>query len=152
VTVAVEATKAEGDRMAQQLNPYLTFDGSCAEAMEFYARAFGGTVEGTTFREAGMDIDGIMHMALQTPAGFHLFASDSAGELGMPLSVGNNVQVSISGDDDALRGYWEALSDGGQVIMPLERQAWGDDYGLLADRYGVLWHVNISPASGDDQG
>lgn len=133
--------------MAQQLNPYITFDGNCAQAMDFYAAALGGTVESTTFRESGMDADGVMHASLDTPAGFHIFASDTVP--GMEFSRGTNVQVSISGDEaEQMRGYWDALADGGHVLMPLERQMWGDDYGLLADRYGVLWHVNIagSPA------
>jgi PhnB protein len=133
--------------MAQQLNPYITFDGTCAEAMEFYASALGGQVESTTFRESGMDADGVMHASLQTPAGFHIFASDTVP--GMDLNKGNNVQVSISGDEaEQMRGYWDALAEGGTVVMPLERQMWGDDYGMLSDRYGVLWHVNIagSPA------
>lgn len=130
--------------MAQQLNPYLTFDGNCAEAMEFYARALGGTVESMSFRDSGMDADGVMHAALETPAGFHLFASDAVEGM-MPYHPGTNVQVSISGDDaDALRGYWDALADGGRVLAPLERQFWGDEYGMLTDRFGILWHVNIA--------
>lgn len=134
--------------MSQQLNPYITFNGNCAEAMDFYAHALGGTVESMSFRDSGIDVDGVMHAALETPAGFHIFASDNAPGMGT-LTVGNNVQVSISGDDgERLRGYWSALSGGGQVMMPLERQMWGDDYGLLTDRFGVLWHVNIAGAAG----
>lgn len=131
--------------MSQQLNPYLTFTGNCAEAMDFYAAALGGAVQAMTFRESGLDVDGVMHANLVTPTGFHLFASDHVEGMGTPVVVGNNVQVSLSGDDsDALRGYWEALSAGGQVVMPLERQMWGDDYGLLVDKFGILWHVNIA--------
>lgn len=131
--------------MAQQLNPYITFDGNCAEAMAFYAEALGGTVQQMTFRESGMDADGIMHSSLETPAGFHIFASDRIEGMSPPYAVGNHLQVSLSGDDaDALRGYWDALLDGGSVVMPLERQMWGDDYGMLADKYGILWHVNIA--------
>jgi len=134
--------------MAQQLNPYLSFAGNCGEAMEFYASALGGTVQSMSFRDSGMDVDGIMHANLVTPAGFHLFASDVVEGMGAPLVVGNNLQVSLSGDDAAaLRGYWAALSQGGQVVMPLERQMWGDDYGMIADKFGVLWHVNISGAA-----
>ncbi len=133
--------------MAQQLNPYLTFDGDCAEAMEFYAAALGGTTRVMTFRDSGMDADGVMHAALETPAGFHLYGSDALEGMGEPLVRGNNLQVSISGDDaDALRGYWVALGEGGEVLVPLEAQMWGDVYGLLVDRFGVRWHVNIAQA------
>lgn len=135
--------------MAQQLNPYITFAGNCAEAMDFYGRALGGTVRATTFREFGMDVDGVMHAALETPSGFHLFASDTAPGMG-EFHPGTNLQISISGDDAAaLQGYWDALVEGGQVVMPLARQAWGDDYGMLADRFGILWHVNIASAQAD---
>lgn len=136
--------------MGQQLNPYITFPGTCSDAIDFYAAALGGEARKSTFREFGMDVDGIMHASVDTPTGFHLFASDTFEGMA-PYQAGNNLQLSLSGDDaDALRGYWDALSDGGQVLMPLERQMWGDDYGLFADRFGILWHVNIagSPAEG----
>ena len=112
--------------MAQQLNPYLTFNGNCAEAMDFYATVLAGTIEKMTFRDMGMEVDGIMHAALSTPSGFHIFASDTAPGMGMDFTPGNTLQISISGDEyDALHGYWTALAEGGQVMMPLERQAWG---------------------------
>ena len=131
--------------MSQQLNPYLTFNGNCAEAMDFYASALGGTTTAMTFRDSGMDVDGIMHAALETPAGFHLFASDHIEGMGMPFVQGTTVQVSLSGDDAAaLRGYWDALRVDGQVLMPLERQMWGDDYGMVIDKFGIYWHVNIA--------
>lgn len=130
--------------MSQQLNPYLTFPGTAAEAMAFYAEALGGTVQSMTFRESGMDEDGLMHAALETPAGFHIFASDTSQQMPMELIVGNNMQVSISGDDaEALRGYWAKLSDGAQITMPLEKAPWGAEYGLLTDKFGISWHVNI---------
>ncbi len=133
--------------MAQQLNPYITFNGNCAEAMDFYASVLGGTLDVTSFRDFGMEADGVMHAALDTPAGFHLFASDHAEGMDLPLQPGNNIQVSIAGDEgEALRGYWDGLSAGGQVVVPLERQPWGDDYGQLVDRFGIRWHVNIAPA------
>lgn len=135
--------------MAQQLNPYLTFDGTCAEAMAFYASVLGGEPQVMTFRDSGMDAEGVMHAALESPAGFHLYASDALEGMGEPLQRGNNLQISISGDEaDALRGYWAGLSEGGQVLVPLERQMWGDDYGLLVDRYGVQWHLNIAAGEG----
>lgn len=131
--------------MAQQLNPYITFDGNTAEAMAFYASVFGGEPQVMTFRDSGMDVDGVMHAALATPSGFHIFASDTAEGMSQPFQPGNNLQISLSGDEaDALRGYWDGLSEGGQIVMPLERQMWGDDYGLLVDKFGVQWHVNIA--------
>lgn len=133
--------------MAQQVNPYITFDGNCADAMTFYAVALGGTLQISTFRESGMDIDGVMHAAVSTESDMHLFASDTAEGMG-EYQPGTNVQISLSGDDaDALRGHWEALVNGGQIVMPLERQMWGDDYGQLVDKFRILWHVNIAGAA-----
>ena len=133
--------------MAQQVNPYITFDGNRADAMTFYAVALGGTLQISTFRESGMDIDGVMHAAVSTESGMHLFASDTAEGMG-EYQPGTNVQISLSGDDaDALRGYWEALVNGGQIVMALERQMWGDDYGQLVDKFGILWHVNSAGAA-----
>lgn len=130
--------------MSQQLNPYITFEGNCAEAMAFYASVLGGEPRVMTFRESGMDADGVMHAALESPAGFHIFAADNPP--GMPdPQVGDNLQISLSGDEgDDLRRYWAGLSEGGQILVPLEPQMWGDEYGQLVDKYGIRWHVNIS--------
>lgn len=133
--------------MAMILNPYLTFQGNAEEAMQFYAAALGGDLSVSSFREFGMDADGVMHAALTTPAGLTLFASDTVEGM-VPLTVGNNIQISLSGDDDdTLRRYWDRLLEGGQVMMPLEKQMWGDVYGMLADKFGIQWHVNITDES-----
>lgn len=133
--------------MTMQLNPYLTFAGNAAEAMAFYADVLGGSVQTMTFKDAGMDVDGVMHAALETPTGFHLSASDQFEGMGPALVRGNNIQISISGDDaGAMRGFWEGLGEGGQVVMPLEKQMWGDVYGLVTDKFGISWHVNIAGA------
>jgi len=68
-------------------------------------------------------------------------ASDLAP--GMEHAPGNNITISLSGDGDELHGYWEKLADGGQVTMPLEKQMWGDEFGMCVDRFGVPWMVNI---------
>ncbi len=55
------------------------------------------------------------------------------------------VSISLSGDDDAeLSGYWDKLLEGGSVTMPLEAAPWGDKFGMLTDRFGVAWMVNIA--------
>lgn len=136
--------------MASRLNPYITFAGTARAAMEFYESVFGGTLKLMTFADAGAadapNPDQVMHAMLETPNGFTLMASDSPP--GMDLTVGDNIAISLSGDDDAeLRGYWDQLSADGAVQMPLERQMWGDDFGLCTDRFGVTWMVNITPAA-----
>ena len=85
-----------------------------------------------------------MHGMLETPSGFTIMGADTPP--GMEHQPGTNMTVSLSGDtgaDAELRGYWEKLSDGGTVTMPLERQMWGDDFGMCVDRFGIPWMVNI---------
>ncbi|WP_411157593.1 VOC family protein [Nocardia farcinica] len=58
---------------------------------------------------------------------------------------GSSISVSLSGDDaDRLRGWWNKLSEGGTVTVPLEKQMWGDEFGMCQDRFGVAWMVNIA--------
>ncbi|MER7332920.1 MULTISPECIES: VOC family protein [unclassified Micromonospora] len=137
--------------MASRLNPYISFPGTAREAMEFYHRVFGGSLSMNTFGEFGTDdpalTDKIMHATLETDRGYTLMASDTAP--GMEHDPGNNVAVSLSGDDaDELRGYWEKLADGGTVTMPLEKQMWGDEFGMCVDRFGISWMVNIGQPQG----
>ncbi|MGW0172172.1 VOC family protein, partial [Streptomyces sp. NPDC003343] len=51
-------------------------------------------------------------------------------------------------DDTELRGYWEKLSDGATVAVPLDKQMWGDVFGMCTDRYGITWMVNITQPQG----
>lgn len=133
--------------MPTRLNPYLSFAGNARPAMGFYQAVFGGSLVLTTFgefgTEGGAEPDKIMHGMLETDSGFTLMGSDVPAE--MAYEPGNTITVSLSGDDaDELRGYWTALSDGGAVSVPLERQMWGDEFGACVDRFGVPWMVNIS--------
>ncbi|PRY18830.1 3-demethylubiquinone-9 3-methyltransferase [Pseudosporangium ferrugineum] len=80
---------------------------------------------------------------LETPGGLTLMASDTPP--GMEVVPGSAISVSLSGDDaDELKGYWEKLSEGGAVSVPLEKQMWGDEFGTCRDRFGVDWMVNIT--------
>jgi PhnB protein len=136
--------------MPSRLNPYLNFPGNTKEAMEFYQSVFGGKLDVNTFGEYGEKdttiADKVMHSQLETENGFTLMASDT--QPGMELQTGNNIAVSLSGDDaDDLRGYWDKLSSGGNVIMPLEKQMWGDTFGMCSDKFGLSWLVNITESS-----
>ena len=132
--------------MASRLNPYINFAGNARDAMEFYQRVFGGTLALNTYGEFGAqgspEADKIMHGMLETDSGFTIMAADIPP--GAEHNPGNNITVSLSGDDDEeLRGYWDKLSEGGSVSVPLEKQMWGDQFGMCADRFGVGWLVNI---------
>ncbi len=133
--------------MPSRLNPYINFDGNAREAMEFYRDVFGGELTINTFGEYGdtdpATADGTMHAHLEADNGMALMASD--GPPGTEVKVGDNISISLSGDDSGeLHGYWDKLSDGGAVMMPLERQMWGDEFGMCVDRFGIQWMVNIA--------
>jgi PhnB protein len=132
--------------VASRLNPYISFPGTAREALEFYKGVFGGTLTVSTFGEYEEQdspvANQIMHGQLETDRGFTLMCADNPP--GQDHNPGNNIAVSLSGDDaDELRGYWERLSEGGMVTVPLEKQMWGDEFGMCVDRFGVAWMVNI---------
>lgn len=132
--------------MSTLLNPYLHFDGTARDAMTFYQSIFGGELTMSTFGEMGMEgeqAEQLMHSQLQAPDGLVIMAADSPP--GMTHTPGDTVNLSLSGEDDAtLRGWFDQLADGGQVHVPLEKQMWGDVFGQCADKYGVVWLVNIN--------
>ncbi len=133
--------------MVSHLNPYISFAGNARQAMEFYRGVFGGNLALNTFGEYGAPdaatADKIMHSTLETGSGFVLMGADNPP--GMEHNPGNNIAVSLSGDDSGeLRGYWQQLSDGGSVSVPLEKQMWGDEFGMCVDQFGITWMVNIS--------
>ena len=134
--------------MASVLNPYLNFDGNARQALEFYNSVFGGNLNVSTFADFGTPKDApdagkIMHGQLETSAGYTIMAADTPP--GMEYQGMHGFGVSLSGDDgDALRGYWEKLTATGTTTMPLQKQAWGDEFGMCTDQFGVPWLVNIS--------
>ena len=137
--------------MAAKLNPYVTFPGTAREAMDFYASVFGGTPAFDTFGGMGETdpalADKIMHASLEKASGFTLMASDTPP--GMEHQPGGSISVSLSGDDaDDLRSWWQQLSERGTVTMALEKQVWGDEFGMCVDPYGVSWMVNLAQPQG----
>lgn len=136
--------------MATRLNPYLNFNGNAREAMEFYKSVLGGELTISTFAEGGMphepaNANKIMHGQLISTSGYWLMGSDSPP--GVPFTQGNTMTVSLSGDNDAeLRGYWNKLAETGTVAFPLEKAPWGDSFGMLTDKFGTPWMVNITGA------
>ncbi|HET6478945.1 MAG TPA: VOC family protein [Actinoplanes sp.] len=132
--------------MASQLNPYLTFDGNAREAMEFYRSVLGGDLVVNTFGDFGTPdpalADKVMHASVTSPKGHILMASDAAP--GMPYHPGNAITVSLSGDPgEGLEEMWGKLAEGGTVLMPFEKQMWGDLYGQLVDKFGVPWMIDV---------
>jgi PhnB protein len=131
-----------------RLNPYISFRDNAREALEFYHGVFGGDLNMSTFAEFQMsedpaDAEKIMHGQLDAPNGMTLMAADTPSS--METVDASNITISLSGaDEPELRGYWDKLTDGGNVTMPLEKAPWGDHFGMLTDRFGVAWMVNIA--------
>jgi PhnB protein len=134
--------------MSTQLNPYLSFRDNAREAMDFYRSVFGGELTSSTFgdfhaSEDPAEQNKIMHSMLIADGGMTLMASDTPNS--MEYTPGTNYSISLSGEDESeLRGYWEKLSAGGTVTMPLDPAPWGDTFGMCIDKFGVSWLVNIA--------
>jgi PhnB protein len=134
--------------MSVLLNPYLNFpDGTAREALEFYASVLGGEPNIMTFGDMGTEgplAEQVMHGQLETPDGFTIMGADAPAEM-VQVTFGDNVSVSISGDDaEKMTRWFEALSEGAEITTPLEKQVWGDAFGALKDRFGISWLVNIA--------
>lgn len=133
--------------MTAALDPYLSFDGNAREALEFYREALGGEVSSMTYGEMGDDgphRDKLMHGHLKTDAGLTLMAADTPP--GTEHRPGENISICLSGftaDAEELRGYWERLTVGAEVTVPLAKQMWGDEYGAFTDRFGIPWMVDF---------
>ncbi len=134
--------------MPTQLNPYLTFQDNARQAMEFYKTVFSGKLTMATFKDYNASQDPsednkIMHSVLEADNGITFMASDTSNR--MDFTAGTNYSMSLSGDNAAeLTGYFKKLAVGGNITMPLEKAPWGDTFGMLTDKFGVPWLVNIT--------
>ncbi len=145
--------------MSTTLTPYLSFNGNTREAFAFYERALGAKIE-TMMSFADMPApaapdagcaggpppsgDGIMHACLPRPGGAKLFAGDTPP--GMSYEGVKGVMLAIQYDRiDQAHDAFHALSQGGQVTMPLAPAFWAKTFGMLIDRFGVSWGVNGEP-------
>jgi len=134
--------------MNSKLNPYISFNGNAKEAVEFYKGVFGGQLTTSTFKEGGApvgpeDADKIMHAQLIADNGMTLMVSDTPP--GMPYNAGTNISVSLSGDNETeLKGYWDKLSQGAKISVAMDKAPWGDTFGMLTDKFGIGWLVNIA--------
>jgi PhnB protein len=129
------------------LAAYLTFDGTCAEAMRFYEKTLGGKLEFMqTFGESPMPCpdamkDRVMHARLVVDGGV-LMASDAMG--GHPYEGMKGFSISLQSPTlESARKLFDALAEGGKVTMPLEKTFWAEGFGMLVDRFGTPWMVNV---------
>jgi PhnB protein len=132
------------------VNPYLTFNGTCEEAFNFYKSVFGGDFAfagkfadmPSQYPIAESEKNKIMHISL--PIGNTvLMGSDAVEGFGGIPKSGDNFSVSINTDseEEATR-IFNGLSVGGKVTMPLNKTFWGALFGMFTDKFGIHWMVN----------
>ncbi len=135
------------------VNIYLTFDGNCKQAFDFYKSVFGGDFqyvgtygempprEGPPIPE---EIKGrVMHISLPISKETILMGSDSGGEWGKKVTMGNNFTISVNTDAiEEVDRIFRALSVNGKITMPLEKTFWHSYFGMLTDQFGINWMVN----------
>ena len=142
--------------MAIRLTPYLSFKDNAREAMEYYHSIFGGELRISTFKELNASQDPteddlVMHAQLEGDNGIEIMGSDTPPR--MHYQPGTNFSMSLSGDatdETQLRTWFDRLKQGGNVTMPLEKAIWGDTFGMLQDRFGINWLVNIAAAQSQE--
>lgn len=142
--------------MANKLNPYLNFDGTCEEAFNLYKKVFGGEFTGQGIMRFGdVPSEGehqipeehknrVMHVSL--PIGSEiLMGSDTMPGFGSGNLVGQNNYICVSTDNrkEADRLFKE-LSDGGNIEMPMGDMFWGDYFGSFNDKFGTPWMISFS--------
>lgn len=132
------------------MNPYLTFEGNCRQAMEFYASALGAELSILPFRASPMekevpedDLDKVMH-ATVSYENLILMASDNMP--GQTVAAGSNVSLSIAATsrEEALK-FFQNLAKGGRIVMPFEKTFWGAEFGMCIDPFGFHWMVSFEP-------
>jgi PhnB protein len=133
------------------INPYLTFDGNCEEAFNFYKSIFGGEFPyigrykdmPSEHPIPDSEKEKIMHVSLPISKETILMGSDSSGSFGHSTVAGNNFSLSVNTDtEEEARSVFEKLSAGGKVTMPLEKTFWNALFGMFTDKFGINWMVN----------
>ena len=132
------------------LNTYLTFDGNCREAFEFYRSVFGGEFAAfSSYADAPADLpvpeeekDRVMHVSLQV-GDSTLMGSDSCSSFGPAPTMGDNFAISIAAESrEHCDDICTKLSEGGSIKMPLEETFWGAYFGAWRDKFGINWMMN----------
>ena len=135
-----------------QISPYLSFNGCCAEAFAFYAKALGGSVtHSQTFGESPMKDDvpadwqhKIMHATLVVGSQILYGADPPSAHYRTPQ--GFSVSIGLTSPDEGERVF-SALAEGGNVQMPFSKTFWSPGFGMVVDRFGIAWMVNCDVAA-----
>ena len=141
-----------------RVNVYLTFNGNCEEAFNFYKSVFGGDFpymgrfgempSSEQNQVSAEHANRIMHVSLPVSKETVIMGSDTAGEWANDFKQGNNFSISINADsrDEADR-LFSGLSADGVIVMPMNQTFWGDYFGMFTDKFGVNWMVSFDTRS-----
>ena len=130
-----------------QVSPYLSFNGECERAFMFYEQCLGGRC-GPIFRYAGSAMaaqvpdawqDKVMHASLTVGAQVLMGGDVAPGRYEEPRGFSLSLQISSTADAERI---YHALSQGGRIVVPLEKTFWADRFGMIVDRFGIPWLVN----------
>ncbi len=133
--------------MSITVTPHLNFRGNARQALEFYRSVFGGELILTSYADMGntepAEADRVVWGQVSADNGFRIMAYDVYDHL--PWDQGKDpFFVSVRGSDsDELDGYWSKLADGATVTVPLAPSQWAPLYGMLTDRFGITWVLDI---------
>jgi PhnB protein len=128
------------------ITPYAAFSGNCREAIDFYQAAIGAevifvqTVGDSPMKEIG-PADKIMHATIKCGS-TNLMMSDDLQPGAEPQKAGNISLALGMTDKSKAEQYFAGLSEGGTVIMPLEKTYWAEAFGMLVDKFGIRWMIN----------
>jgi PhnB protein len=136
------------------IQPYLFFNGSCEEAIEFYRKALGAEVEMMMrFKESPEPLppgavppgfeNKIMHSCVRI--GQTTVMASDGDSTDKPSFQGFSLSLSVPNEAEADRAF-NALADGGQVKMPLAKTFWSPRFGMLEDRFGIGWMISVAPS------
>lgn len=135
--------------MSIQTTTHLNFRGEARSALEFYRKAFGGDLVAVTYADTGNVPDGtapdqLMWGQVLAPNGFHVMAYDVPGALTHQAGE-NSFFVSVRGETaEEIAGYWDGLAEEASVRVPLGPSGWTPAYGMLQDRFGVVWVLDVA--------
>lgn len=128
---------------------HLNFRGDAAKALGFYQSVFGGDVEAISYREADKvtdpaEADQLMWGQVVAENGFCVMAYDVPSH--MPWNPGENAYFVSArcSDSDEIARFWEKLSDGAAILQPLAPAGWSPLYGMLRDRFGIIWILDVA--------
>ncbi|WP_181723631.1 VOC family protein [Nocardia gipuzkoensis] len=134
--------------MSVKSTTHLNFRGDARAALEFYRAVFGGALAAVTYKDAGnvqepAEADQVMWGQVAAENGFHVMAYDVPATMAYDQGE-NSFFVSVRGDTvEEVTGYWGKLSDGATIVIPIGPASWAPVYGMLKDRFGVVWVLDV---------